>query len=267
MNNYRTNLVDDYDTIERVEIHPNTNSNILTITSNSRTSGTNSRSIYESNLLLKGNVNKMGISKYFLNYNIPTINSRNNIITITNNINTENIILTDGFYSLSNLMSMVETRLNTNSLGIVFTITSITDSKFYLLTTNIPFRFLSSSHLDKARSNTGLFLTDDLITSMTIYPKGLYSSYIDFITPQLRDGANSSNVFTENVKFNNGNHFLRVYYYNYDKEIELENIIFYDSKKRKISVIEIDLIDEYGEIVIDSNIDYIEYNLELITSL
>lgn len=212
--------------------------------------------------IVKQQIREIGLKSFHIENSIQNINQRNDNITFHSDVSglDHNVSIPNFNYQVPALMTTIQASLNSVSGAslITFTITQINLSQYSVSATGA-FRFLSSSHIDRASPLSGLFITVNSTTLMTVIARGIYSRYIDVLIGGLKVGQVLENTFTTNTKFNNFQHLYRINMAAYtDQNVtknevtldrDIENIHYTDIRSRNLKEITIELFDEFGDIL------------------
>lgn len=246
---------------------------ILYVDSDERVSNNTNDASYTSSEIIRQEVSRIGVKKFHVRYNVPTINPRNSIVTFFTPASGTNhsVTITEGWYSPGSLVTELIIRLNSVSGASLCTFSAVGGNSIYTITGTVPFQFLSSTNVDRGVSSTGLKVMDAPATTLRIHVKSFYTSYLDFCVPALKEGQTRANTFTKFTRFPNSEHLFRVHvnterlvYDNIVIDREVQNINFNKIRQRKLSTLEIQVYDEFGELCYDTDVQYISYALELL---
>lgn len=244
----------------------------LYINSDDRTTKSYSDARYESSNILQQNIKQIGIKDIHIENDIPNINTANNAITFFTDAY-YTVFLTPGYYPKNTIITQIITQLNASPAAIVFS--EVVNGDIITLNGSVPFRFVStrenqgnSSHIDKGRPNSGLYSTTNLITSMIVRPRGLYTEYIDFIAPLIKDGQSIANLFTKDNTFGDSGHLFRAVLTSNTFTKQIETIHYSLLRQKKIDSLEIRVYDQWGDLLFEEYnnnniVDTFRYNLEL----
>ncbi len=237
------------------------NESLLFIDSSDRLSDTlyNAASYQDTSGLVKQQITHVGMKSYHFDNLIPNINDRNNVITFWSDVDAAEFSATipNGNYTIAALMTAIQVALNAAGSAVTFTLAVVPVGSLgeYTVTGNNLFRFVSSSHIDRARPCSGLFITDSSILSQTVIARGLYSRYIDVLISNLKEGQVLSNTFSKTTKFNNFSHLQRIILHPQEDKAEStvtrEIYSIHHTRIRPRNVVDliIDLYDEFGDLV------------------
>lgn len=261
------------DLIQKVEMHENVFKSILYIDSDNRITEDYSIARYQSSNILQSNVSKIGVKKVDIRYDIPNINSYNNILSFYSEVEAQTftVILDIGHYNTAALMAHIVSVLNASASSIVFT--GAASGESYTITGTTAFRFVQCSHIEKAKPLTGLYITQS-ITSITVRPRGLYTEYIDFVISELKDGQIIGNLFTKDNRFSEQGHIIRVLLTGEQPGLilnlsrEITNIQYNLIRKKQLNSLNIEVYDQWGEALYreylnDKAVDYFGYRMEI----
>jgi len=209
--------------------------------------------------VVRQQISHIGVKSYYFDVNIPNVNTSNNIVSFVTSTSGGSVSLVPGFYTVPQLMAHLQVRLNSlsGSSFVTFTVTSIGNGRWTVVGTN-GFRFLPSTHLNKAAPLTGLFVTPDLTTTMTVVARGVYTRYIDVTIDELKTGQVLINTFSKNRQFSDFGHLIRVPIYNpltlvsnteFVVDEDIDNIHYSRVRKRNLKSFQIRLYDEFGELL------------------
>jgi hypothetical protein len=246
----------------KVETHANGHTSLLNIYSEDR----NTNSTYASaqysigGEILQSKVNKTALSSYSMWYAIPNINTRNDTITFHSNVgpgSDHTVQIVHNHYNAGDLMTAVITALNTvaGASGLTFSVNPLWGRFYDLLAVGGGFRFLSSSHVDRASPCTGLFIADAETTTMTLTVGGQYTDYVDIVIPQLRDAQILENSFTKDNIFPVVDHVFRVPIFQVDGQVllyvneQIKNLNHVVIRNKQISNLTVNLYDQFGELI------------------
>jgi hypothetical protein len=245
----------------KVEIHPNAHTSLLNVNSDDRlTNSTYAQANYSiGGQILQSNVNKLAMFSYDIRYCISNINRRNDIITFFSSSSglEHSVTLISGHYTRDNLVSHIVSQLNgvTGSSGLEFSGDKIVDCNYTLSSDGGEFRFLSSSHIDRASPCSGLFITTDTVPSMIITLGAQYTNFIDVIIDNFRDAQIIQNTFTKDNIFPIIDHMFRIpIEQNEDNAFvfqreQLFNLNYVSIRNKELSTLQISLYDQFGELI------------------
>lgn len=230
------------------------NESLLFVDSNDRLEDTlyNEAHYKNGSGLVKQQISHIGLKSYHVENLIPNINERNNSITFWSDVAASNftVVLANGNYSVVDMMTLIETALNTVSgpSSVTFTIAAVTlgSSEYIVSGTNL-FRFVSSSHIDRAASTSGLFVTTGSTTVMTVVARGLYTRYVDVLISNLKQGQVLENTFSKVGNLNNFSHVQRIVLTGGIVDREIRTIHYTRVRPRNVTDLVINLVDEYGD--------------------
>lgn len=245
----------------KVEVHPNAHTSLLNVYSEDRlTNSTYASATYTiGGEILQSKINKIALTSYDLRYCISNINKRNDEITFfSSNSGLEHtVIIGTEHYTNTLLIAEIITQLNTvtGASGLTFSGVEIVDCVFELLTIGGEFRFVSSSHIDRAGPCSGLLITTNTVSEMLITVGGQYTNYIDVVIDTFRDAQILQNAFTKDNKYPTNGHMYRIVvdqtdenaYININKQIE--NLSYVSVRNKEINTLFISLYDQFGELI------------------
>lgn len=246
----------------KVEVHPNAHSSLLNIHSSDRLSNTTYADAQYTigGLIMESKVNKVALSEYRFRYCIPNINKRNDTISFLSS-NTGAVVhttvLVTNHYNIPDLMAHLETQLNllTGASGLTFTVTEVFDCNYSVEAGGGTFRFVSSTHVDRASPCTGIFATAGLISGMDVVVGGQYTSYLDITMDQMRDAQIIQNSFTKDNIFAVIDHIYRVPVTQTpdnvfeDMNILIKNLNYIAIRNKDISNLRVKIYDQFGELI------------------
>lgn len=278
------------DHVQKVETHSKVRSRLF-VNSDERLVNTGyDRAQYNSgSSIIKTEVKKIALESYRIDISYPNVNSRNDTITFFSNISgtTHTVVLDSAYYTISSLITEIQAKLNsvTGSSGLTFTFTLFPGSTdtYELICAGGSYNFLSSSHIDRSASLSGLFATPSLIgpgTIMTIVAHGFYTRFIDVVIDSLKDGIHLENLFSSDNTISNTGHVYRIPVTEYteagvnklfvSKDVLLPEIQFSSFRSKKLNQITVGLYDEFNELLfspdqtiggVTQNIKYVDYGL------
>lgn len=257
--------VSDQDTMLKVECHQPPHISLIHIDSNDRlpfTTYANPRFEIGSDIIAR-HVNKIAVSDISLSSNIPNINIHNLNIRFESITGIHDVDLTTGFYTVPQLMLHIQTRLNTltGASGLTFSIVQ-EFGNYYNVSVNVglTFKFLTSSHIDRAEPLSGLYITDDFVNSIKVSADGLYTRFIDFISADIRDSQIIENHFTKDYTFSVLNHFYRYDVLVGDKpyvdKIQITNLSYATVRQKEKNIISMEVYNQFGDLLYSPVINY-----------
>ena len=245
----------------KVEVHPNSHTSLVNVYSEDRLSNsTYSQARYSiGGEILQSKVNKLAMFSYDMRYNVPNINSRNNIITFFSTASGLNhtVTLDEEHYLRAALMIEIRSKLNTVSGASLLTFSEVEtfDSVYELSAVGGSFRFLSSSHIDRAAPCSGLLKTTGNVSSMLVVVGAQYTDYIDVVIESFRDAQILQNSFTKDNIFPSTGHMFRIPIDQFDSDAycfhreQFFNLNFVTIRNKQLNTLEISLYDQFGELV------------------
>ena len=268
------------DTFMKVETHPNSHISLLNVYSEDRlTNSTYASASYSTGgEILTSNINKLALFSYDFRYCISNINARNNVISFMSS-NTgptvHSVTLTSGHYTRDTLMAHITFKLDTLTgvTGLTFTAGLLSDCVYLISSAGGDFRFVSSSHMDRAAPCSGLIITASLINSMVVTVGGQYTNYIDVTIDKLRDAQIIGNSFTKDNVFPILDHMFRIPIsqpegsaYVLQRE-QLYNLNYVSIRNKQLTTLNIALYDQFGELIFSpiQPLGNDQYNIPLIT--
>lgn len=251
----------------------------LFINSNDKTGGNYARSSYDNKgKLVRQDISQIGFKKIVLNYNIPNINTTNNVFRFAIGEGTHTVTVPIGYYpTLQAFMTELASQMSAQG-AFTFTYTP-NGTGSGVLTCDEDWRWLACIGINNNRPH-GLFYFDGSHGSQTAIGDMLYTEYIDILISRVKNAQITINTYSQNRPFDNKEHVARIYLpSNVGKIDEFNKIIdnftivdYFPYRKRQLTQLKIDLYDEYGELLytkpesINSSnyeIKYLTYNIEL----
>lgn len=244
----------------KVEIHHNAHTSILNVNSEDRTAGSTYASAHFQigGEILQSKINKLALYYYRLDYCISNINERNNIISFfsTNSAAEHTVTLTPGHYAIDALVNEIITQLNSvdASSGLTFDKDILTECTYNITSTGGDFRFLPSSHINRAGPCSGLFSTLAPTNNMIITVGGEYTKYIDVVIPAFRDAQILENSFTKDNTFPTNGHMVRIdispteedSVYKIESSLVF-NLNYVSIRNKELSTLDVFIYDQFGE--------------------
>jgi hypothetical protein len=272
----------------KVETHANGHTSLLNIYSGDRNSNTTYASAQYSigGEILQSKVNKTALFSYNMTYCIPNINFRNGIVKFYSNSglgSTHSVVIVENHYSVADLMTALTTALNTESgsSGLTFSTNKLWGCVYRLTSVGGGFRFLSSSHVDRAAPCTGIFITQTETTSMLLNVGAQYTNYADIVIEQLRDAQILQNSFTKDNIFPVVDHVFRIPIFQPDGlaliyiDEQIKNLNHVVIRNKQINNLTVNIYDQFGELIFSPtqtigaqvfNIDLLTYDLKFAIS-
>lgn len=273
MDNYTLNQINSKEYTHFVN---DKHSSLLYIDSDERVNGSYADAFFKSEEIVGPSVYKLGVSKIHVKYNLPTIIAgRNDTITFfspTSGLN-HSVILDPGYYTPVLLAGEIETQLNTVSgaSGVTFSATKVINStNTYTITALTTFQFISSTHVDKGRSSSGITVMSTPSLGITVCIKCFYTSYLDWIIQPLKESAVRSSTFSAFTNFSNSGHIFRQHvnqfpgvYSDIAVDYTIDNINYNKVRRRILTDLNIQLFDEYGDLIFNDGSNYLSYAMEI----
>lgn len=250
------------DEVVQVETYPNTRHSSLYVSTDDKIEGTASNALYQNNnKLVRQDISKIGLKTLHLDYCIPNVNSKNNVLKLNaypDGVPTATvydvIIPTNNYTTTILLLDAIITALNA-VVPITFSYT-IEDCVVTLTSTGT-FQFLDCPGINFGSSVHGLFYTNSPVTSvesMKIVPKLQYTSFVDVVVTELGNARITSDTFSGTQLYNTNDHFARIFV---DETTvipriinrEIQNIQFIPYRHRTITSFQITLYDEFSSIL------------------
>lgn len=253
-----------FSNVQRVESHDSKNISILHIDSMDRLPITDYSAprFSSNNDIVKNDIVKMAVSEISIYYNIPNINVTNNTISFESSLGLVGTIYTvtipTGFYDVPTLMAEIVVQLNSVSAAsdLKFTLTTNLSNTYLISSEKVGggvglFKLLSSSHIDRAESLSGLYPTLARISSQLVSPQGLYTRYIDFLSVDIRENQVLPNLFTKDLNYGIINHFYRYYIKDgtttFSDIKEIKNLSYVPTEPKTKQIFELQLYNQYGD--------------------
>lgn len=270
------------DEVQKVEIHVPPHLALLHVDSIDRlpfTTYSNPRFEINSEIIRR-TVNKIAMSEITVSSNIPNLNDTNLDISFESAMGIFNVTLTAGFYTVPDLMTHIVDTLNTVTVasGLFWNVTNAYGNYYNIFVIGgTSFRFLSSSHIDRAEPLSGLLITENFIDQQFISADGQYTRYIDFVSSDFRESQILENLFTKDYRYNIINHFYR---YNiiqsgdvpYTDKVQIKNLSYSSVRSKEKNIITMQLYNQFGDLLFSPvvnyggesfNIDIFKYQLKL----
>lgn len=252
------------DNIQKVEIHNPPHISILHVDSMDKlefTTYANPRFEVNSEIMRRG-INKIAMSEITVHSDIPNLNDRNLTIKFESGMGVFEVDLITGFYEVSDLMDHIVLRLNTvtGASGLTWQIQNLYGNFYNISTVGGNFKFLSSSHIDRAEPLSGLLITDNFVSQQFVSAGGLYTRYVDFVSTDFKESQILENLFTKDYKYNIINHFYR-----YDMQsgsapfqdrIQVRNLSYSSVRSKERNIITLELFDQFGDLLFAPKITF-----------
>ena len=268
--------------IQRVEAHEPKNTSILHINSFDRVDTTkySDPRFQTTGDIMKADIAKIAVNEVDISYNIPNINSQNNVIKFQLGPppaipTTYTFVIPSRFYTVPDLMTTI-TGLLTAASAATFTLSNPTHG-LYGIKCDEPFRFISSSHLDRAECLSGLIITEafsDVI--MSVIAEGLYTRYLDFLSVDIRENQVLPNLFTANNTYGTINHFYRHYIEDgttpFREVKQIVNLSYVPTSPKTKKIFKMQVFNQFGDLVYSPpvafggetyDVEFLKYSLKL----
>lgn len=280
--------------------HPNTNDHVSKVETHSRiksrlfinssdrltNTGYDNAQFQSGSSIIKTPISKIGFESYKIDISYPNVNSRNKVITFFSAASglQHTVTLDEAYYTSADLINEIQTQLNSVSGAslISFTFTPIPGSlNAYELVATGNYRFLPSTHIDRAEPLSGLFATPTDIPALQpvfIVAKGFYTRFIDVVIDSLKDGIHVENTFSADNTISNTGHVYRIPVTEYtdaglnklfvSKDVLLPVIQYSSFRTKKLDQITVQLFDEFNDRLYSpdnpvpgtvQNIKYVDY--------
>jgi hypothetical protein len=246
------------DTVAPVIVYENSRHSTLLLNSDDKIDGTYADAIYQNNSrMIPGGVTSLGLSSTHINYRIPNINSRNNILRymIDGDIGIYvAVFATDNRDTTTELYTAIIARMNALTPGI-FSFTENIDGTVSLIATpGTSFKFISSSFIDYGRSCHGLYYTTNFEPEIRTIARLQYTRYIDIGVSELRNAIINNNSFGATKKFSSIDHLTRIYV---DGTVaiprlinnEVRNVDYFAFRDRALTNMSVTLYDEFEQVI------------------
>jgi hypothetical protein len=250
--------IDFSDNIMKVESHPVPHISLLHIDSTDRVPFTTyAKPRFEIGAdIISRHVNKIAMSDISISSNIPNVNPQNSNISFETPSNGWSVELTTGFYTVPDLIAHIISTLNTISgaSGLTFVATQEFGNCYKIeVGVGDSFKFVSSSHIDRAEPLSGLYITNDFVNSIKVSADGLYTRFIDFISRDVRDSQIIENLFTKDYSFSVLNHFYRYDVITGDKpyvdKIQISNLSYNTVRNKEKNIIDLEVYNQFGDLI------------------
>lgn len=276
------------DHVSHVETHSKIRSRLF-INSEERLTNTgyDEARYFSGSSIIKSPITKIGLESFKMSIAYPNVNSRNNVITFFSSVSAINhsVTLDTAFYTIPDLMTEIQAKLNsvTGASGLTFTITVFPGSlnSFEITVAGGSYRFVSSSHIDRARPLSGLFAFPTVTNQpVVVVSLGFYTRFIDVVCNDLRDGIHLPNLFSGENTISNSGHIFRIFVDDYteagvnklyvNKDVKLPIIQYSSFRPKQLQNLSITLTDEFNEALfspdqtvggLTQNIKYVDYFL------
>lgn len=143
-------------------------------------------------ILTPGYFTRIALTTFQMEWAIPNVNQQNNTLLVTDGVTTVELTITEGFYTISELGTALQTALNTWGLGGTFTVTVAPKTQYYVVTNDtIPFAFqLTDPFLQWGEKSLLPMMGLQLNTSLSLTQNGtynnlMYTTYFDIRSTKL----------------------------------------------------------------------------------
>lgn len=244
------------DTVQPVLVYENSRHSKLFLNSHDKLDGTYANAIYQNNSrLVPGGVTSIGLSRSHLDYRIPNINSRNNIVKFQVSGDVAiytGVFATDNRDTVTEMYTAIVALMNGLKPN-TFTFNENIDGTVSLIGST-DYRFLSCSFIDYGRSSHGLYYVTGYVPEIKTIARLQYTRYIDIGISEIRNGIINNNTFGANKKFSSIDHLTRVFV---DEKLtiprfidnDIANIEYFTFRDRALTNLEVTLYDEYEKVI------------------
>jgi hypothetical protein len=242
------------DLVQQVTNYPNYRSERIYMYSNDKKDGTYGQALYENdNSIVKRGVSGLGIEEVHLNYCIPNVNGRNNIISFQldgGGVSTATITIKNYETTLF-LFTEIVAKMNGAVIPDPFSF-SINDDCTVDLISTTDFKFLNCPFINFGESLHGLYYTSGFVPLIKAVAHLQYTSFIDIVVSDMTNAQLAQSTYSIEQKFNTIAHIARVHV---DEEISIPRKIVkkYDTKinyfpfrHRSLNSVNIQLVDEFN---------------------
>lgn len=231
--------------------------------------------------IIRRTINKLALSEIQIFSNIPNVNEQNTNIRFETATGIHSVDLFVQYYTVPDLMAHIITRLNTLSgvSNVVFSLINLYGN-FYKITGTLGFKFLSSSHVDRAEPLSGIYITDNFVIDLFVSADGLYTRYIDFLSSDLKESQILENLFTKDYAYSIINHLYRYDIIEgtkpYSDKLQIKNLSYSSVRSKERNILSLTLYNQFGDLLYSPtiqynnqkvNIDVFKYSLKLSVSV
>ena len=227
---------------------------IFTISSKDRTGGlSTSSTAFSVNLPITIKAKKLSLLELVLPNSIYNVDSSNNVLPFNDGTNNINVSITPGAYSINNLVTQIQTQLNTSSSGFsvsynsnAMTVTISRSSNFYLRFGSVAgnISYLIGFSNTNTTSNTSFTGTNVIILNS---PMSVYLRLNDYINGYTSNGLQYT--FRQTISLNPGNIIV-------DEKINLKPYSIELENERSFQTLNVSLFKSDGTLLNLNNSDF-----------